>query len=101
MTEQPSLAAIKHTFQPGQVYEVTNHYITRRDHSAYGTTRRTVTRTTTARLYMAQPGLRESGIDWPKASQVRVDPDGTIHFYGGGTGQQPADLFLTLRPAQT
>ena len=27
-----------------------------------------------------------------------MDPDGTIRLYGGGAGQDPGDLFLTLVP---
>jgi hypothetical protein len=48
-----TLAEIKRRVQPGQVYDITNHYITRPDHPSYGTTRRFVVRTTQARIYMS------------------------------------------------
>jgi hypothetical protein len=93
-----TLAEIKRHVQPGQVYDVTNHYITRTDHPAFGTTRRTVTRTTASRIYLAYAGGGESGIDWPKAPQVSMDAGSVIQFHGGGAGQQPGDLFVTLTP---
>ena len=94
-----TLAQIKQTVRPGQIYDVTNHYITRQDHPAYGTTRRTVSRTTGKRIYLTRAGHRgETGVDWPRAAQVQRDPDGTIRLYGGGIGQEPEELFLTLVP---
>jgi len=33
-----------------------------------------------------------------RADQAELDPDGTIRLYGGGAGQEPGDLFLTLAP---
>lgn len=92
-------AEIKRRVQRGQVYLVTNHFITRTDHPGYGTTRRTVTRVTSQRMYMAQENRRETAIDWPKANQVQMDDDGTIRLYGGGLSQDPDALFLTLVPA--
>jgi hypothetical protein len=53
-----TLAEIKRHVRPGQVYDVTNHYITRTDHPAFGTTRRTVTRTTGHRIPHAPGGRR-------------------------------------------
>jgi hypothetical protein len=93
-----TLADIKRRVQAGQVYNVTNHYITRTDHPGYGTTRRTVTRVTTSRFYLAYATGREVPVDWPKAAQVSADADGVIRFLGGGAGQQPGELFLTLTP---
>jgi hypothetical protein len=93
-----TLAEIKRHVQPGQIYDVTNHYITRTDHSAFGTTRRTVTRITGSRIYLTYSGGGESGIDWPNAPQVSMDANGVIQLRGGGTGQQPGELFLTLTP---
>jgi hypothetical protein len=97
-----TLAEIKRRVQPGQVYDVTNHFITRTDHPSYGTTRRAVTRVTSKRFYLSArpPGSGESEVDWPPAAQAQMDPDGTIRLYGGGLGQQPGDLFLTLVPVQ-
>jgi hypothetical protein len=95
-----TLAHIKNHVRPGQVYDVTNHYITRTDHPAFGTTRRTVTRTTTSRIYLAYTGGGESGIDWPRTAQASMDADGVIQLRGGGAGQQPDDLFLTLTPVR-
>ncbi|MEV1170835.1 hypothetical protein [Nonomuraea sp. NPDC049784] len=94
-----TLAEIKRRVQPGQVYDVTNHYITRTDHPAYGTTRRSVTRVTNYRFYMAEAaGGRESPIEWPKAAQVSIDADGVIRLCGGGVSQKPDEPFLTLTP---
>jgi hypothetical protein len=95
-----TLAQIKKHVWPGQVYDVTNHYITRTDHPAFGTTRRTVTRTAASRIYLAYTGDSESGIDWPRAAQAFMDADGVIQHRGSGAGQQPDDLFLTLTPVR-
>lgn len=96
-----TLAEIKRRVRPGQVYDVTNHYITRRDHPGFGTTRRTVTRATTSRFYLAYPaGGSEVPVDWPKAAQVSIDADGVIRLLGGGIGQRPGEPFLTLAPVR-
>jgi hypothetical protein len=97
-----TLAEIKRTVEAGQVYDVTNHYITRTDHPAYGTTRRKVTRALSSRFYLEyadRPG-NQSPVDWPRASQVQRADDGTLHLYGGGIGQKPDELFLTLVPVR-
>jgi hypothetical protein len=94
-----TLAEIKRRVHPGQVYDVTNHYITKADHLACGTTRRTVTRVTAARFYMAYlAGGDEGPVDWPKSAQVSVDDTGVIRLRGGGARQQPDELFMTLVP---
>jgi hypothetical protein len=93
-----TLAEIKRRVQKDQVYDVTNHYITRTDHPGYGTTRRTVTRVTSTRFYLAYATGREVPVDWPKAAQVSADDGGVIRLLGGGAGQQPGELFLTLVP---
>ena len=95
-----TLAEIKRHVRPGQVYDVTNHYITRTDHPAFGTTRRTVTRITGSRIYLTYAGGGESGVAWPNAPQVSMDANGVIQLRGGGAGQQPGDLFLTLTPVR-
>lgn len=94
------LTAVKSAVRPGSAWDVTNHHITREDHPAFGTTRRSVTRVTGSRVYLAYPDHRESHFDWPRAAQVQMDPDGTIRLYGGGAGQRPDELFLTLVPAR-
>ncbi len=93
-----TLADIKRLIRPGQEWDVTNHYITRPDHPGYGTTRRTVTKVTHTRFYLTREGSTgTSPIDWPKAAQVSAGDDGAITLRGGGLGQKPGDLFLTLR----
>lgn len=93
-----TLADIKRHVQPGQVYDVTSPYITGTDHPAFGTTRRTVTRITGSRIYLTYSGGGESGIDWPNAPRASMDANGVIQLRGGGAGQQPDELFLTLTP---
>lgn len=93
--------AIRAEIAPGAVFDVTNHYITREDHPCHGTQRRTIVRTNTAAFYVSLdgvPGHTESRVDWPRASQIERDQDGTIRMYGGGAGQKPGELFLTLAP---
>jgi hypothetical protein len=97
-----TLAEIKRAVQAGQIYDVTNHHIKREDHSCFGTTRRRVAKTTGSSVYLAPAGTtgvpQWPSFAWPKASQVQMDQDGTIRLYGGGCGQKPDDLFLTLVP---
>lgn len=96
-----TLAEIKRQVQPGQEYDVTNHYITRASHPGYGTTRRTVTRVTATRFYTAlAAGGRETPVDWPKAAQVSISTDGVILLCGGGAGQKPEEPFLSLAPVK-
>jgi hypothetical protein len=95
-----TLMQIKALVKPGNVYDVTNHYIKRQDHPGFGTTRRTVSRVTSDRVYLQREGMRESPVAWPRAAQVQADPDGTIRLYGCGGGQAPEDLFLTLKPVR-
>lgn len=97
------LTAIKTTVQRGMVFDVTNHFITRPEHSCFGTTRRRVARVTTTSVYMTQQDGSTRPyptFTWPRATQVQMDPDGTIRLYGGGAGQGPDDLFLTLTPVR-
>jgi len=100
----PSLNRIKASVTVGAVYDVTNHYITRKDHSAYGTTRRKVTKTTGSSVYMVymvfaeHPEAKWPAFKWPPAAQVEQDPDGTIRLFGMAAGQKPTDPFLTLTP---
>ena len=102
-----TLAEIKRRVQAGQVYDVTNHFITRQDHASFGTTRRVVTGPWPAASTCRWRPPTSKGhaklareIDWPKASQVQMDDDGVIRLYGGGAGQDPSDLFLTLVPVK-
>lgn len=92
-----ALTDAKKAATPGTTWTVTNHYLTREDHPCYGRTVRTVERVTTSRVYFANG----SYVDWPKAAQVERDGNGTVRLFGGGIGQQPTDLFLTLVPAST
>ena len=101
----PPLNRIKASVAPGMVYDVTNHYITRKDHSAYGTTRRKVTKTTGTSVYMIyvdhpETEARWPTFKWPKAAQVDMDDQGRIRLYGMAAGQGPHDLFLTLTPVR-
>jgi hypothetical protein len=90
------LTEVKALFAPGTRWAVTNHYISREDHPAYGTTERTVTRVTSGRTYMAYPNGAESPIDWPKATQVSVEDDGTVTFRSHP--KMPDQPFLTFVP---
>lgn len=91
-----ALSSYKQAMRPGVELEITNHYITREDHSCFGTTKRRVGRVTGSSLYY-------EGGQWPtkfpKASEIeQVDPQ-TWRVYGGGAGQKPDELFLTIRLA--
>ena len=87
------LKAVRQEFTPGREFDITNHYITREDHACYGTRRVRVERTNTTRVYFE--GERW-GIEWPRAADVERCGD-EIRFYGGGIGQDRAELFLTFR----
>jgi hypothetical protein len=91
-----TLADVKRAVKAGQVYDVTNHYITREDHPCFGTRRATVTKVNGTSFYLSGS---QWGIPWPKAGQAEVAADGTVRLYGGGAGQPDADLFLTLTQA--
>lgn len=115
-----ALSEAKKAVTPGTTWTVTNHYINnaladndgfpRLDrsgerHGSYGPNghRRTITRVTGSRFYYEAEDRRggEGYIEWPKAAQVQRDPDGTVRLYGGGGGQCPTDLFITLVPVTT
>lgn len=90
-----SKADIIRLFKPGQRVRVTNHYITRADHPCFGTQTRTVTRVNGSAIWFEPSGR----VEWPKAAQIAIEPDGSaVKFFGGGIGQQPTDLFLTIAP---
>jgi hypothetical protein len=86
-----SKRAIQQRLVPGQRVQVTNHYINRPDHPCYGTTERTIARNTTSHLWFTESG----NVPWPTADRLTIEGD-TIRLYGGGAGQQPEELFLTL-----
>jgi hypothetical protein len=90
-TPPMSAKAIRALFTPGQIVSVTNHYITRTDHPCHGTNRRTIARVTSSHLHFDTNG----SVEWPKAAQLRAAA-GSVQFFGGGAGQAPADLFLTI-----
>lgn len=92
-----TLAQIRRAVKPGQVYDVTNHYIKRTDHPCYGTRRETIAEVNGTSFRFASSRW---GTKWPKATQSQMDADGTIRLYGGGHGQSAGDLFLTLTPVQ-
>jgi hypothetical protein len=88
-----TLADFKAAMQPGTKIEVTNHYITREDHPSFGTTTRQVVKVNSASFYTdANPWP----MSWPKASQIHHE-DGAWHLLGGGAGQAPHELYLTIR----
>jgi hypothetical protein len=84
-------ARIKRLFTPGLVVMVTNHYINRPNHPCFGTRLRTVAGVTGSHLHFCETGP----VPWPKAAQVR-SADGVVQFFGGGAGQRPEELFLTI-----
>lgn len=100
-TTKPTLASIKRSFEAGQRYRVTNHYITKPDHVCYGTQERTVLKATTAGLTLSLDNHPDeyhrangSHVDWPKAADAERDDDGTVRFYWNrGNGRE---LFLTF-----
>jgi hypothetical protein len=92
---------IKREFQVGCVFDLTNHYITREDHPCFGTRLVRVNRSNSAALYTSDPDGQIRRIEWPKASQLERDENGTIRFYGGGIGQAADELFLTFEPVQS
>jgi hypothetical protein len=85
-----SQAAIKATVHAGDVFNVTNHYITREDHPCFGTRRRTVVRTSAKNVTWQQDDGDHS-VPWRR---VELLADGSIRVYGHPT---PDALFLTLR----
>lgn len=83
-------ASIKRSIKAGDVFDVTNHFITVKDHPCYGTTRRTVTRVSGTGVTFDDLPL----VPWPKAEDIRLE-DGAIVFYAYIA---PAfGPFLTLR----
>jgi hypothetical protein len=100
-----ALSNLRREIVPGAAFDVTNHYITREDHPSFGTTRRAVERRNGSSFYLSITGrhaAKGSKITWPKSTQVTEHQDdlGATYWrvYGGGAGQQPDDLFLTIRP---
>ncbi len=94
------LTAVRETVRPGTVWDVTN-YCVPEGNPLHGTTRRTVTRAAAGRFYLSIPGTGggESRVDWPRASQVDVDADGTIRLHDG-TDREPGKVYLTLAPVK-
>lgn len=91
------LSDARRLLHQGRVVEVTNHYITRTDHPCYGTVEREIARTTSSHLWFVMSGM-SGNVPWPKAAQLDVDErNGVIRFWGGGAGQPPDALFLTIR----
>lgn len=93
-----ALSEFKAAMKPGAVIEVTNHYVTREDHPSFGTTSRTVAKVNSASMYTsASPWPMK----WPKASQIKSTDSGAWQWFGGGAGQGPDDLFLTVRVVES
>jgi hypothetical protein len=72
-----SAAAIKQSIRVGDVFDVTNHYISRVDHPCYGTNRRQVTRVSAGGVTFDIGGHTK----WPKASDIS-EVDGVIEIGG-------------------
>jgi hypothetical protein len=90
-----TLADFKAAMQPGTKIAVTNHYITREDHPSFGTTIRQVVKVNSASFYTS---ANPWPMPWPKASQIVQNPqDGSWDVLGGGAGQAPHELYLTIR----
>ncbi len=85
--------ALRDRLKAGQVYEVTNYYISRPDHPAFGTRVAVVTDVNSTAFR-----LDGNRIPFPKQAQTRLHDDGTIELLGGGVSQQSDDLFLALVP---
>lgn len=83
-----SAAAIKRSIRVGDVFDVTNHYITRIDHPSHGTTRRKVVRVNPTGITFDIGGHSY----WPAASEIS-EVDGVIEITGH---PKPGDRFLTL-----
>lgn len=102
-----ALSDFKALFTPGTEMEVTNHYIDRVDHPSFGTTQRRVVRSNGSSAYLefvdgrtvkGRDGLQK--FSFPAASQLleEIGPDGrSWKILGGGAGQQPDELFLTVK----
>lgn len=88
-----TMKQIREMFSSGQRVKVTNHYITRADHPCYGTNERTIAKVTTSSLWFEVTG----NVEWPNRSQIEVDGS-VVRLFGGGIGQKPTDLFLTIEP---
>lgn len=98
-----ALSDLRAFMQPGTLVQVTNRYITREDHPAFGTTVRRVTKVNSASFYMdytdRPAGNGRWPTAWPKATQVAV-VDGAFVISGGGKYLPvPAGAaFLEIRP---
>jgi hypothetical protein len=99
--QKTSFAAIRRSVTIGAVYNVTNHYITHRNHTFYGTSCREVINTYDRAFFLSSP--KNDGtytrVAWPRSPQVTMDEFGVIRIYGGGKHQKDDELFLTLAPA--
>ena len=79
-----SLREAREMFSPGDIVEVTNHYITRTDHPCYGTRLATVVRSTTSGLTLEPGGYSP----WPKSADVIVG-EGRLELRGHPNDDDP------------
>jgi hypothetical protein len=91
-----TLAEIRRSVRPGQVYEVI-HYVPRPSRLHRGV----VVRVTSRAIILKVPGGDCERIRWPKAPQAVMDADGTIRLYSDGPGAASRDMMVTLIPRCT
>ena len=84
---------VRRLFEPGQVWDVTNEYITRVDHPCYGTTRRVVRAVYTSGVrFFAVGDAGEETLKWPKSADL-VEAGGVVSWFGV---PRAGALFLTM-----
>lgn len=84
---------VRRLFEPGQSWDVENHYITRVDHPCFGTTRRVVEAVNTSGLRFAPLGdARAETLKWPRSAEL-VEVGGVVSWSGHPA---PGMLFLSL-----
>jgi hypothetical protein len=88
-----SLAAIRRSLAPGQLYDVTNE--AHPSNPFYGTHRRSIVSVNTVGFCLSHPDEPEgSHVGWPPASQIDVDGSGVIRLRTEPGGR----VWLTLTP---
>jgi hypothetical protein len=87
-----SLAAIRRSVRPGQLYSVTCH-----QEPGLGPVVARVDRLTGTYGFYLRHALGESKVSWPAARNVSLDANGTLHLRDRAFNMP----FLTLVPAST